>query len=301
MQNSKFNFAAVFSLMVLLVFSYITFLGLIYWKKGDLLVPIGLTLGLIAIVTVCILVMCKAKATRWRRIGIIGQVFFGIIILVVLLAAAIPFTNFLRVNQDSKEIEKRIALTCDAGLNLDSTYVDYVNKRLYSYKKNLEVISYGKYSRPSQYNECLKDASGNTDKDKISSLEKSLKNKLMPDSTEIIVKERKEWLKGAKKLNVWNPLTASNIAKVDEAVNGWYENYKQLSSISYKGEEYEEFKYQEFNSQLRKLTDTYSVFKKPSLFSLLMSLLCFFIIMLPYIMTRKDLALAHSNNDDPYE
>lgn len=298
MQNSKFNFATVFSIMVLLVFSYITFLGLLYWKDGDFLLPILLTLALIALVLGCVYVMCLSKATRWQRIGTIGQVFFGIIVLVTLLAAALPFTNFLSVVQNKDDISTKVSSACNAAVKLDEAYEIYAKERLQSYKDNLLLISKGKNINPSRYQECIGGASGNTDEEKIGELEKSLRNKLLPESTKAIIVERHEWLQSAQEPSVWNPLTPSNIRKVDEQVNGWLDNYKKLSSVSYQGEEdVKEFDYEGFSSQLSSLTDSYTKFHSPTFLSVIISLICFFIMMLPYIMTRGNLASATSGKN----
>lgn len=144
MQNSSFNFASVFAIMVLLVFSYITFLGLTYWQKGNLLLPIILTVALIAIVATCVLFMCKAKATRWKRLGIIGQTFFGLIILIVFALASIPFTNFMDVINNSEEIQGKISNTCEAAESLDKAYAEYVKARIDTYKVTLTTISMSK-------------------------------------------------------------------------------------------------------------------------------------------------------------
>ena len=54
MQKSSFNFATVFSLMVLFVFAYIAYLGMVYWRQGDQTLPILLSIALIVVVAVTI-------------------------------------------------------------------------------------------------------------------------------------------------------------------------------------------------------------------------------------------------------
>lgn len=288
--NTKFNFSFTFSVMILLVFAYITFLGLVYWKGGDFVLPACLTIGLIAVVPLCVFIMCISRATRWKKIGTIGQVFFGLIILVTLLSAAFPFTNFLRVIHDSDNIYEKVGATCESALNLDKSYNEYVENRLEDYKANLELISRGKRINPSQYQECLAGAHGNSDQEKIDGLVKSLSNKLLPESTSKIVSERHEWLESAKKASVWNPLTPSNINKVDEQVNNYLANYVELSSVTYKGEQAGVFSYSEFKSQLQDLTDTYQTLQSPSLIAIIISIVCFFIMLLPYLLTEKEIA-----------
>lgn len=290
MGNVKFNFAAVFSIMVLLAFSYITFMGLDYLKGGDLLLPIVLTVGFILLVIVCIAIMCASKATRWHRVGIIGQVFFGIVILAAFIASAFPFTNFMRVVNDKENITNKVKEACNSATNLDNAYVNYVDTRIEKYKENLSLISRGKNINPTRYRECLGEASGNTDEAKIEGLAKSLRNKLLPSSTTKIVEERHNWLDGAKNANVWNPLTPANINKIDQQVNGWLANYQKLSSISYQGEDTKPFEYENFSSSLKILTDTYKKIEKPQNFALVVSIICFIIMLLPYWLTEKEIA-----------
>lgn len=297
MENLKFNFAAVFSIMVLLAFSYITFMGLDYLKGGDLLLPIVLTVGFILLVIVCIAFMCVSKATRWYRLGIIGQVFFGIVVLAAFIASAFPFSNFLRVVNDKDNITNKLYEACNSAINLDNAYANYVDTRIKKYKESLSLISRGKDINPSRYMECLGKASGSTDEAKIESLARSLRNKLLPESTTKIVEERHKWLVVAESAHVWNPLTPANINKIDQQVNGWLSNYKQLSSISYQGEDAKAFEYTEFSSSLSELMNSYtSLSQRPTFMVLAIALICYFVMLLPYFTIRKSLARTTSNN-----
>lgn len=301
MGNVKFNFAAVFSIMVLLAFSYITFMGLDYLKGGNLLLPIVLTVCFMLLVMVSIAIMCASKATRLHRISVIGQAFFGIIILAAFIASAFPFTNFMHVVNDKENITNKVQEACNSAINLENAYVNYVDSRIEQYKDNLSLISRGKNINPTRYKECLSEAAGNTDEVKIEGLAKSLRNKLLPVSTTKIVEERHNWLEGAKNANVWNPLTPANMRQIDQQVNGWLANYQKLSSISYQGEDVKPFEYDGFSSSLSELTKSYSnISQKPSPQVLAIALFCYLVMLLPYFMTRKSLAGATSNNtNDP--
>lgn len=317
MERSKFNFAAVFSLIVLLVYSYITFLGLVYWRNGDILLPLGLTLGFMVIIVVCLLIMCAAKATRWHRIGMIGQVLCGLIIFATFIASAIPFTNFMRVVEKQDTIAQEISNTLDAARNIDKSYIDFANKRINYYKERLEFVSNGKSIRPSEYNECMGRASGESDKEKIENLAKSLKMKLLPDTITVVQNHRQEWLQSASNMSVWNVMLPANIVKINKEVNEWTENYIKLSSVVYMGEESEVnkepevnnrplssvddmneeskfFTYEEFNNNLSTLISFYTELHKPTFMALVLALLGFTIMLLPYITTESSLAGATS-------
>ena len=296
MQKSSFNFATVFSLMVLLVFTYITYLGLVYWQQGDMALPIMLSVGLIALVVVCVFIMCKSKATRWRRIGKTGQVVFGLIVLVAFIMASLPFTNFLRVMGDSSRINEMVNTTCDKAIGIDEAYNTYVNERIDNYRRSLQLIASGKTNRPSVYQEAMGKAPGATDDKKIENLTNSLRSRLLPDSATSVINERHKWLERAKNESVMNPLTPANINKVSSCVDDWSDNYKDLSKISYMGEEnVEEFTADDFDKSLSQLTATYATLQAPSVVAIIIALVCFAIMLLPYWITEGDLAAASSN------
>ena len=299
MGKIKLTFAVVISVIVLLIYTYITFMGLDYLNGGNLLLPTVLAIGFFILVAACIVIMCISKATRWHRIGIIGQVFFGVVILAAFIASSIPFTNFMRVVHDKSDIAGKVQEACNSAISLDSAYANYVDNRIANYKEELSLISRGKNINPTRYQECLGKASGNNDEARIEKLAKSLHNKLLPESTEKIVKERHSWLENAKNANVWNPSEPSNINKIDEQVNGWLSNYKVLSSVSYQGENASPFEYERFSSSLSTLTALYSTFKKPSFEAFIIAILCFIIMLLPYFITKKSLASASSGKEGP--
>ena len=288
--NKKFSFSLVFSIVVLLAFAYITFLGLVYWREGNLSTPLLMTAVLIAVVLLCVIIMCKAKETRWKNIGTFGQIFCGFIILVSFLLSAVPFTNFLRVRHDKEDISEKVNEACEAAIAMDEAYSNYVDQRLANYQDNLNLMVMGKDISPTEYSECVAGATGDTDEEKIEALTKSLRMKLMPDSTAIVVAERQRWITNAKEVKILNPLTPANINTVDKQVNGWLENYQELSSVRYKGEETQGFEYTQFESKLKQLTDTYTKFKFPSIWAVLIAIACFGIMLLPYFLTDRDIA-----------
>ena len=288
--NKKFSFSLVFSIVILLAFAYITFLGLVYWKEGHLSTPVLITAGLIAIVLVCVIIMCKARETRWKGIGMFGQIFFGFIILTTFLLSAVPFTNFLRVRHDRADIADKVKQACDAAIAMDSAYTNYVEQRISDYQDNLDLIVMGKDINPSVYAECVEGATGGSDEEKIQALVASLRKKLMPESTVEIVTKRQKWIADAKGVNVLNPMTPANINTVDQQVNSWLENYQELSNIQFKGEEVGMFEYSQFESKLTELTDAYSKFQFPSLWAIIVAVVCFGIMLLPYFLTEHDLA-----------
>ncbi len=297
MQKSSFNFATVFSLMVLLVFAYIAYLGMVYWRQGDQTLPILLSISLIVVVSLCVFIMCKSKATRWRNVGRVGQWVFGFIVLVAFVAGSVPFTNFLRVLSDSDHIKQMVNTTCDKAIGIDADYEAYVDQRVANYRNSLSRIASGKANRPSDYQLCMGKAPGATDEQRIGNLAKSLRSRLLPDSAANVISERHKWLERAKNENVMNPLTPANVNKVSSCVDNWVVNYRELSKVSYQGEEnVPEFQVTAFDNSLKTLIQTYSSLKAPSIVALIIALICFAIMLFPYWITEGDLAAATSTS-----
>ncbi len=295
MQKSSFNFATVFSLMVLFVFAYIAYLGMVYWQQGNQTLPVLLSSGLIVLVALCVFVMCKSKATRWRKVGRVGQWVFGLIVLVAFVAGSVPFTNFLRVLSEADHIKQMVNATCDKAIGIDADYEAYVDQRVANYRSSLSRIASGKENRPSDYKLCMGNAPGDTDAQRISNLAQSLRSRLLPDSAAKVINERHEWLERAKNENVMNPLTPSNVNKVSRCVDNWVENYCELSKVSYKGEEnVPEFQVSAFDNSLESLIQTYSSLEAPSAVALIIALICFVIMLFPYWITEGDLAATSS-------
>ena len=87
--------------MVLLAFTYLTFMGLVYWNKGDIILPLGVSIGLFLLVLMCVLIMRSSRSSRFVIKGSVGQIIFGAIILVAFAGASFPFTNFIRAIENS--------------------------------------------------------------------------------------------------------------------------------------------------------------------------------------------------------
>jgi hypothetical protein len=301
MKQSKFNFAAVFSLMVLLAFAYIAFLGLVYWKEGEILLPALLTGAFIAVVIGCLVVMCMSKASRWKRISVIGQAVFGTIILVAFIAWSMPFTNFMDVLANQKRFNTETESMLESAAQLDDEYQQYVTDRVEKYRSYLTHVSNGRNEQPSVYNDVLGGAAGDNDATKINDITTSLLNKLMPESISEVQEERRYWVESASNMSVWNISLPKNIAKINAEVSNWQNIYAGYSNFKLKGETAEPFVSEDFESDLETLTAKYTKLHAPSVLAIGIALLCFLIMLLPYWLTERDVAGRTSKGTSVYE
>lgn len=279
---NKFNFTwgVVIASLVLLFYTYMVFNGSLYLDdiNGQVWISALIALGIICIVSLCVYVMCRARATRWKGIGTTGQVVFGLIILAVFCVAGIPFASFLNAANNQEEINQEIVTVQQTAIDLDKSYNDYVSKRVDAYKEVLEKT-------PALYAK----AAGKDNATKIDNLTQSLKNRILPPGATDIQQSRHEWLNGIDGLSIWNMQTPQNLSYLTGCVQEWVTEYNTLSSIQYEGENVEAFSYVLFQERLDELKKNLGEMHY-SIWSLIVAILCSAAMLLPYFLTQGSLA-----------
>ena len=294
MNNSKFNFAAVISIIVLLLYTYVAFMGMVYWKDGKILMGVICSIILIAVVLTCVVIMCRAKATRWKRLGSIGQYLFGGIILLTLIVRSMPFAHFFNLLGKQQDINKDFEQSYVYANNINKAYKDYVDQRkskTREFLNNLEA-THGK-DNPEQYRAIFAMPGGDTNNDKINRMITSLERTLLPD---VLIRSNEQStarMQEGAKMSVWNVAMPNYINSMNEAVQGNIDIYSKLSKNAhgYKGDtNYPAFTYEKFSNQNSKLKSMLTTMSMPSVISIIAALVCFAFMLLPYYLVEKDLA-----------
>ena len=295
MNDIKFNYAAVIALMVLLVFGYFAFMGLVYWQDGLVIKPLLITAFGIAVAVLCVYVMTESKKSRWK-IGRVGEALFGLIVLATFVAAAVPFTNFMNVLNRSSEIKSKTEQMLNTARNVDEAYDSYVSKRVGAYRFMLETVAKGKNIKPSDYAEHLAKAAGDNDEQKISNLAKSLSRQLLPMAIDSVRQQRCLWLEQASQMSVWNVMLPHNINTIADGVNDYVANYADLSKNIRQGEDTQPFTYETLSTDLTSLRKSYTRLTRPSALTLVLAVIGFALMLLPYWVADRSLAGATSSS-----
>lgn len=298
MNNSKFNFAAVISIIVLLLYSYVVFMGMVYWKDGHIILGLICSILLIAVVIACVVVMCRARATRWKKLGSIGQFLFGGIILMALIISSMPFAHFFNLVAKQKEINQSFEQSYAYATQINKAYTNYVEARkdkTREFLSNLDATK-GK-SDPKLYRDVFAMPGSGSHSDKINRMITNLERTLLPD---VLIKANEQnatRLKEGAKMSVWNVAMPNYINSMIEGVNKNVQTYTELSKKAhgYKGDNNSEpFKYEEFSNQNLKLKSMLTTMSMPSIISIIAALLCFGFMLLPYYLVEQDLAAGTS-------
>lgn len=269
----------VLALLAVLVFSYIAFLGMLYHETTSSKTPVWIAIGILVIVSLCCFGMCYGKAERNKFLGKSVQIALGAVIFVVLVLAAIPFTNFLDVLGKSEDIKENVEEVFDYASNLDNRYAEYANSRIKDYENILSPeVEMSEESflttRPKNEYDYV-----------ISVKSQALRRIILPESRRSIVEGRQQWLNDSKEMSLWNVATPDNLRKLRSVVSSWIDEYRTLSSNGFEDESFEPFIEKEFSTSIDTCTAQFTHYHFPSIIAILITFIVFGIILLPYFLT----------------
>ena len=297
MEKARFNFAWVLAIIALIAYSYVSFMGLVYWQVFNTFTSAVIILAIDALIITCVVMMCKAKHTRWLRLGLTGQILFGLIALVLLLGSSVMFSHFTRIVNQRDLLSATYQAAINDASSLDDKYQEYVRNRCTNYEENLGLLQPSSKDYKLLFTNSL--ALGISKKEIISKCSTTLSNMLRGSNENgDLLSKRETWLKNAS-ASVWNLNLPRNIRDVSSSVNQWIQNYQELSSVQYTGEiDIAPFEDISFNNNAKNLQDICTVISAPTILGILLAILCFVLILFPWIITPKN--IASLGTDDKY-
>lgn len=300
MEKARFNFAWVIAIIVLIAYSYISFMGLVYCQFLPVTLCALLVLVFDALVILLVSVMCKAKHTRWTRLGTIGQVFFGIVVLAMLLASSITFSHFNKIIKQREKIKSIYSSAIVDAQDLSDKYDGYISVRCEQYENSLRQMKAGSVEYNALFSRSL---SLQLPKEEIiSKCVLKLRNLLKGSNNDAdLLLKREQWLQN-ESASIWNLNLPTNIRDITISVNRWLDNYRELSSISYTGEvDTSPFEDSSFNDNINTLNTICKSIEFPSIWAILLAVISSVLILLPWIVTPKNMASVGGGFDDVVE
>lgn len=305
MNESKFNFGTVVAIIVLLGYSYFVFMGLDYWLNGNVALAATLTGAMIVVVMLCIFIMCRAKASRWKKVGVTGQILFGLIVLAVLGASSVPFAHFLGIMNKQSEIKTEFNKAKEFAEQVDQSYDNYVDSIVTAYELELKRAAAGHStgSADGKYSRMNLDKMQGDDSTKVASMVRAYRNRIAASDSIISQREtRHRVVSESADMSVWNIAMPENVGKMSESVTQWVNNYiewsKPTPNPGFEG--YKEFTYPQYEGQVKQLSENFTQLSTPGpvalIIAIVIALLCFLCMMLPYFLTRTSLA-ARGNGE----
>lgn len=298
MSNKKFNFAFVISIILLLIYSYIVFMGIVYWKDGDIVQGVIYSVALIAVTLACIIIMCRAKATRWKKTGNLVQIMGAIVMMAALALSTMPFAHFINLVVKQGEISEAFEKAHQYGSQSAVAYNSYVKEREEKTRFTLNAIDAGHgQSNPSEYERVFGLPGNDSNSVKIDRMISSLHTTLLPDSVTRAVDDALKHLERGAKMSVWNIAMPQYINSIDQMVRTNVETFTKLSrnAHGYRGDnDYPPFTHEQYTLQSAQLKQMLTHMSMPSIVSIIAALVCFAFMLLPYYLVERDLAQGTS-------
>ncbi|MBR2168661.1 MAG: hypothetical protein IJ920_10215 [Paludibacteraceae bacterium] len=240
--------------------------------KGSIPMAGMFFLGIVAVVSLCIYFMCRARATRWQaKVGIPAQIVLGLVIVATFFFIGKPFSSYVTMMGQRKQVAAEIALVVGAAKNLNSEYNAYAEKRIAAYHPNEK-----------------------TDARKAIRMA-ALQRQLLPSQLAGKQAHRAEWLDEISGMSISNIQMPNNLINIDSCVTIWTNDYIAMSSVIFSDEvdvvpfAYDGFAthYQEFKSK----NVSYSIW------ALVVAVLCSIFMLIPYFTTTPDVSLSEGINE----
>lgn len=270
-------------------------MGLIYSQIMSMSLSALVAIIFIVFIIWLLRAMCKAKSTRWLKIGLLGQIIFGLVILACLLCSSIFFTHYTKMIDEQEKIISTYTQTIDDARKLDEKYREYVAERSSNYRYQIKSLS----PNTQNYNLMIAKSAqiGYNSQQIADKYQETMSKFLLGADIDELNTKRAEWL-SENSTTVWNVNFPKNIQDVTSSVNKWLSNYKELSSKQFTLEkDYPCFEDTEFNTNAQKLQEICKTITKPSLLSISLAIVCFLFILLPWIITTKDIASVGEDNN----
>jgi len=217
MNNGRAGIAFSITVVAILWFSIFALYGMEYLFDGNHWLAIGLWLLGVLALSGCIYCMCKSKANRSKRKGLLMEIPSIVAAITILLMGCLPFTMFQSVINHKTEFVQSIAETAKNVEAIDSSYLAYVNNRIAQYDKYLSSHHYQSNAKRMRTN--------------------SLRRRLLPVNMDSLRQERQEWLSSLDTVSIWNISTAKNFHHIKTAGDDWMNQYRQHASFFYVGED----------------------------------------------------------------
>lgn len=278
-KETPYGVVMVLSGLTVLGFSAMVFLGLSGMFLGKLLLPVVLVIISVLVIMYCLLKMCKSKQTQSLKAGLIRELLWGCIIFVIMMCGATPISNVVGALNDNGRFQESIDSVVKDVESLPVVYRDYVDERVERYREHLMSLN----EWETEYVDMLQGVGGSTQRAKATYVCNSLMRKLVTTDMDSVEKVRSEWLHSLTDVDAFSQRTISMVASSGIE---WMNEYKELSAITYYGEDSEPFDSLELRKKLSKMGG-YAAFSKPSLLGMMIVCGAFACVIMPYVMIRR--------------
>lgn len=305
MNQSKFSLADVLTVLSVLVFSFVSFLGAYFLNiKDEKVWGMSYTTGCImmAVLVFGLLFVTSYGAKLFKRASRNFKTNFILEILSIMLFVLIaifftskssPFIHYFTVNGRSTEINNKLQTSISQAEELFSNYENYAGNRKELYENKLKSVVRAKGINPNEYSEYGFKNNGVSDQKQIDKKMFTVHADLFPTNYSDTVSNKglKEvatnWLNDSKEItNSWKPIGVVGVVKnVEKNSTEWLNTLIVLSKVREQGEQANDF---EYSLAFNDVKNDFSTPKSPTPVSIIFAVLAYVLMMFSWFVTRRD-------------
>lgn len=289
----KFSWGHIIAFLSLIFVGYVSFMGITYLTNGNFTKA---KWGTAFIIIFLLLIFIggqilksttkKFKSRIWlERFLILGSPIFFILLM-------IPYIHFWTIYNNEKAIVNVFTTAVNDSKKLFTDYEDYSNKRITDYNNMLNDIIRNKEFYHTKYLEC--DFNGKYDAIQKNNKVEALKIQMRSENYDSLKHLATTWIDKVSGASVWNVFILGNIKQTKNSVQNWHKTLVDFSEHKLIAED-KSVDVFDINSdtiktvedELDELNRLYTKQNKPSTLSLITVLICYFMMLFPYILQDR--------------
>lgn len=290
----KFSWLHVFAYIAAIFIGYVSFMGKTYQTDGNFLVA-GLWTGIIVVVLLFIFIgaqQLKGTDRRFKRRLTIERVlvFVSPIVFVLLM---FPFLHFWTVFSRNDEISTKFERAVRSSESMFDAYDTYAKQRVSQYDEALRPFAMWQEGDDLSIDPVFE---LDTEDDRIrrDSHVATLKTMLHSSNDSTLRQMAVEWIHGVRGVSVWNIFVLGNLNEVKEALGQWRSRLVALTEHRMQDEPATAVSFDADQTvltrclyDLNQLSGLYTRSGGPTTLGLLMLLLCYVLMLAPYLLQRR--------------
>ena len=290
MRQPKLTLSDLLSLLSVLLFCLVCFLGAYFFTLGNtsqsLIVTLIIAVSLSG--TAFGAKILKRTNSKFITCFVFEMIFLVLFTVLFIFFSYRSFPHFFVVSGQRAEIKEKLTISITQAENMFAKYEEYAQNRENLYKDNLRKVVAAKRTNPSDYATFGFVNNSVHDTIQIENKMFTVHSDLFPTNYEEMQKAGSKWLVNAQStLNswwAWNFGVVNIVNNMETSSNKWLKTLTELSSIREQGEKAIDFSYSLSFDDVKKHFTTHG---EPTMLSIGLAIGAYLIILLTYFVSER--------------
>jgi hypothetical protein len=302
MNQSKFSFADVLTVLTALGFGFMCFLSTNFYTLGNTKQSIIVSAAVAVVLSGLALGAKLLKRTNgnFKTCFVWEMILLLLFTVCTIVVAFSPFPHYFAVSDQKEEIQSKVATSITQAQNMFAEYERYAANRENLYRNRLRSVVAAKRTNPRAYADFGFQNNGVADEKQIENKMFTVHADLFPSNYTEMKQTNSLWLAKSKNtVEKWKPIGIIDVVnKVEQNSKDWLNELIQLSTVREQGEQAENFAYKLSFDDVKTYFTTLG---KPSTISIVLAVVAYALMALSWVKTKRSTKFRGSLETAPYE